>query len=233
MRDQRPDGSWNGNSAHTAFAMLALIEAGAANDAIEKAVTYLQEVRDKEGGFTRLGREGQPLTVYTANVLFALSAAGFIKGVPLVDKALSWLRLCQNGDGGFGMTKGADSIALATAWTVRALRAFDEEPASAPVMSASEWLLKVQHASGGFSMTVSGPEDPEVTSLAICALRGLSHTEKVLERAVAYLNGAQHADGAFTSSMPVQFNNVARKNTQTTLFVIWALSEMIIIDRGS
>ena len=76
-------------------------------------------------------------------------------------------------------------------------------------------------------MTRLGPEDPEVTSLAICALRGLSHTEKVLERAVAYLNGAQHADGAFTSSMPMQFNNVARKNTQTTLFVIWALSEMI------
>ena len=82
-------------------------------------------------------------------------------------------------------------------------------------------------ASGGFSMTAAGGEDPEVTSLAICALRGLPRMEEVLERAVTYLNGAQHDDGAFTSSMPMQFNNVAKKNTQTTLFVIWALSEMI------
>ena len=144
LKDQKPDGSWNGNSAHTAFAVLALLEARAGDEAVKKAVAYLQGVQEAEGGFTRLGGEGQPLTVYTANVLFALKAAGFAKGASLVEKALPWLRSCQNGDGGFGMTKGADSTALATSWTVRALRAFDGEPVSAAAAKASEWLLKVQ-----------------------------------------------------------------------------------------
>jgi prenyltransferase beta subunit len=227
LKDQRQDGSWNGNSAHTAFVVLALAEARKGAEAIDRAVEYLRKVQDEEGGFRRIGKEGQPLTVYTANVLFACKAAGLGEGDPMVDKALSWLRSCRGRDGGFPMTKGGDSIALATTWTIRALRALGAPPSAAGVRSTSKWLLAAQHASGGFSMTVSAPEDPEVTSLAICALRGLPHMEKTLERAVTYLCGAQEADGSFTSSMPMQFNNVAKKNTQTTLFVIWALSEVL------
>jgi len=227
LRDQRKDGSWNGNSAHTAFAICALVEARKGADAIVKAVEYLRRVQDGEGGFTRIGKEGQPLTVYTANVLFALKSAGFAKGEPIVDKALSWLRSCQGKDGGFAMTKDGDSIALATAWTIRALRALGAIASDAEVEGASTWLLGVQKASGGFSMTRSVREDPEVTSLAICALLRLPHMEKALERAVTYICGVQEADGSFTSSMPMQFNNVAKKNTQTTLFVIWALSEVL------
>jgi prenyltransferase beta subunit len=225
MRDQREDGSWNGNSAHTAFAICALLEAGKGADATDKAVEYLRKVQGGEGGFTRMGGEGQTLTVYTANVLFALAAAGLAKGDPMVDKALTWLRSRQGKDGGFAMTGEGDSIALATTWTMRALRALGAFPSDSVVKTAREWLLGVQRRSGGFSMTGQAREDPEVTSLAICALLRLPHMEKTLERAVAYLCGAQEGDGSFTSSMPMQFNNVAKKNTQTTLFVIWALSE--------
>ena len=227
VTDQREDGSWNGNSAHTAFAICALVEARKGADAIARAVEYLRGIQGGEGGFTRIGREGQTLTVYTANVLFALAAAGLAKGDPMVDKALSWLRSRQGKDGGFAMTGEGDSIALATTWSVRALRALGALASDSVVKMAREWLLRVQKASGGFSMTPEAREDPEVTSLAICALLGLPHMEKTLERAVTYLCGAQESDGSFTSSMPMQFNNVAKKNTQTTLFVIWALSEVL------
>ncbi len=76
-------------------------------------------------------------------------------------------------------------------------------------------------------MTSNAPEDPEVTSLAIIALAALSGQEEAVVRAAACLSIVQHPDGAFTSSMPMQFNNVAKKNTQTTLFVIWALAEVL------
>jgi len=227
VRDQRVDGSWNGNSAHTAFAICALVEADKGADATHKAVEYLRMVQGGEGGFTRIGREGQTLTVYTANVLFALAAAGLAKGDPMVDKALTWLRSRQGKDGGFAMTGEGDSIALATTWTMRALRALGAFPSDSVVRTAREWLLGAQKPSGGFSMTPQVCEDPEVTSLSICALLGLPHAEKALRRAVTYLCGAQEEDGSFTSSMPMQFNNVAKKNTQTTLFVIWALSEIL------
>jgi prenyltransferase beta subunit len=225
LGDQKPDGSWNNNSAHTAFALLALLEAGIGAGAIGKAAAYLQSVQEPGGGFTRIGREGQPLTVYTANVLFAADAAGFGKGATWIDRALLWLVSCQNRDGGFGMMKGSESITLATTWTMRALRAID--PESPEPAEALEWLLKMQHTSGGFSMTGAAPEDPEVTSLAMCALRGFAGTQEAVERALGYLNGVQHPDGAFTSSMPMQFNNVAKKNTQSTLFVAWALEEVV------
>lgn len=226
LNDQRRDGSWNNNSAHTAFAILALSDAGIAAGVAGKAAAYLQDAQEAHGGFTRIRGEGRPLTVYTANVLFALKAGGFDKGA-WIDRALSWLVSCQNGDGGFGMAQGGDSIALATTWTMRALRALGTDPASPGLAAAAEWLLATQHASGGFSMTPAAPEDPEVTSLAVCALRGFPGTGGALERAVAYLTAVQHDDGAFTSSMPMQFDNVAKKNTQTTLFVIWALEEVL------
>jgi prenyltransferase beta subunit len=225
LNDQKPDGSWNNNSAHTAFAMLALLEAGAGAGAIGKAAAYLRDAQETGGGFTRIAREGQPLTVYTANVLFAADVAGFGKGAAWIDRAMLWLMDCQNRDGGFGMTRGSESIALATTWAMRAFRALD--PTSPEVGPAMGWLLKMQRASGGFAMTGTAGEDPEVTSLAVCALLGLTGTEGPVEKAIEYLNRVQHADGAFTSSMPMQFNNVAKKNTQTTLFVIWALKEAL------
>lgn len=227
LGDQRKDGSWNGNSAHTAFSVLSLVEARKGARAIAKAVEYLKDVQDGEGGFTRIGKEGEPLTVYTANVLFSLKAAGFAEGDSMVEKGLSWLRSCQGRDGGFAMTKEGDSMALATTWTMRAFRAWGARSSDAGVQGASKWLLAAQHGSGGFSMTRSSHEDPEVTSLAICALLRLPQTDERIERAVIYLSSAQGSDGSYTSSMPMQFNNVAKKNTQTTLFVIWALSEVL------
>ncbi len=227
LKDQRQDGSWRGNNAHTAFAILALAEARTGADAIQRSADYLRGVQDEEGGFARIGKEGQPLTAYTANVLYALRAAGLGKDSPLVGKALSWLTSCQNRDGGYGMTKGADSTALATTWTIRALRAFGVDQAAAEVQNAFAWLLTMQGPTGGFSMTSNAPEDPEVTSLAIIALAALSGQEEAVVRAAACLSIVQHPDGAFTSSMPMQFNNVAKKNTQTTLFVIWALAEVL------
>ena len=227
LKDQKSDGSWNGNSAHTAFAILALVEERKGAEAIGRAVEYLRKVRDEEGGFRRIGKEGQPLIVYTANVLFALKEAGLGKREPMVDKALAWLRSCRGGDGGFPMSKGGDSIALATTWTIRALRALGAGPSAPEVGGALKWLLAMQHASGGFSMTAPAPEDPEVTSLAICALRGFPVWKRRSNEPWPICAALKRRDGAFTSSMPMQFNNVAKKNTQTTLFVIWALSEVL------
>jgi prenyltransferase beta subunit len=227
LRDQMADGSWSGNSAHTAFVILALAAAKRGEEQARKGVEYLRRVQEGEGGFRRLGTEGAPLAVYTANVLNGLKAVGIGGSDPMVRKALSWLVSCQNPDGGYGMGKGTDSVALSTAWTIKALGNFGFAPTDRPLEGASTWLLDRQRPSGGFSNTSSTPEDPEITSLAIIALRTLPGTEQPIERAVAYLGAAQNPDGSFTGNTPMQFKGESKKNTQTTLFVAWALEELV------
>jgi prenyltransferase beta subunit len=226
LKDQKPDGSWNNNTAHTAFAIIALKQAGKGDEAVKRGFEYLRTVQDQEGGFRRIGKEGQPLTVYTAVVLCAAKDAGLAKNDPLVRMAMDWLMGCQNADGGYGMPKGTPSMALGTAWTVRALRAYGVAPASPFVQDAIEWILKVQKPTGGFSMVPPAPEDPEITAYVIMGLNGLTERREVLAKAADYLGKAQQADGAFISAAPIQFNKVAKKNTQTTAFVAWALAEM-------
>ena len=73
----------------------------------------------------------------------------------------------------------------------------------------------------------AAPEDPEITSLAIIALGTPPNMEEPILRAVEYLGRVQHSDGSFTGNTPMQFKGESKKNTQTTLFVAWALGELL------
>ena len=232
LKDQRPDGSWNNNTANVGFAILALKQVNKGEEAIKKGIQYLRDVQDVDGGFKRLGKEGAPLTIYTAVVLVALKEAGTPRNDPMVRMAIDWLMGCQNADGGYGMPKGTPSMALSTAWTVRALSAYNVAPSTPFVQDAVEWLLKTQKPTGGFSVVPPAPEDPEATAYAIMALNKIPDKKMIVDKAVDYLSKAQQPDGAFISATPVHFNKVAKKNTQTTCFVAWALSEAMGKDAG-
>lgn len=225
LKDQKPDGSWNNNTAHTAFAILALKQTGYTDGAIAKGIKYLVSVQAESGGFRRIGKEGDPLTIYTAVVLCAMKEAGIKRDEEHVKKALEWLISCQNQDGGFGMTKNAPSLAISTAWTVRALLAYGYFPNSDVIKKAIEWILKTQKPSGGFAMNPQAPEDPEVTAYVILGLNSIKEVRDRLILAKSYLEKVQQEDGSFVSNTPIQFNKVPKKNTQTTCFVAWALSE--------
>ena len=226
LKDQKPDGSWNNNTAHTAFAILGLTQAQKGDEAVKKGIAYLRSVQDEQGGFRRIGREGAPLTVYTAVVVDAFKAAGLAGGDPAVVRAVFWLKSCQNSDGGYGMPKGSPSVALGTAWSISAFRATGVDVQAPEVKNGVAYLLTMQGPSGGFSMSRGLPEDPEITAYAIMALKGLPAAKDALAKATANLGKVQHENGAFTSAAPIQFNRQPKENTQTTLFVAWALAEI-------
>jgi len=226
LKDQKPDGSWNNNTANVAFAILALKQANRGGEAVKKGIEYLKAVQDADGGFKRLGKEGAPLTIYTATVLLALKEAGIPRNDPMVRMAIDWLMGCQNADGGYGMPKGAPSLSLSTAWVIRGLLAYGVAPSTPFVHDAVEWLLKTQKPTGGFGAVPPAPEDPEATAYAMIALTRLTGKKDAVTKATGYLEKAQQADGAFISAVPIQFNKIPKKNTQTTCFVVWALSEM-------
>ena len=226
LHDQQSDGSWNNNAAHTGFAIMAVEETGMSDEAIEKAISYLRNVQHEEGGFQRTAGVGEPSILHTAIVLFAVREAGFGIGDPMIRKALAWLVSCQNKDGGYGVTRGSPSVAFATARAVKALRVHGTSLAEPCVKNGISWLLTTQKKSGGFSMTPDSLEDPEITAYAMTVMNGLDAYETHMKRAIDYLEQAQEPDGTFKSYAPIQFNNVTKKNTQTTCFVAWALLEM-------
>src|SRR5271157_4436044 len=226
LKDQKPDGDWNNNTAHTAFALLALSQVKKGQVNCMNAVEYLRRVQDAAGGFKRIGTEGPPLTIYTSVVLCALAELGYPREDATVKKALEWLLGCQNQDGGYGMPKGSPSVAAGIAWAIRALLAYEVDPASAPVKNAVAWLLRAQKPSGGFSMVPPAPEDPEVTAYAIMGLNKVPGQKDAVAKAAEYLAKVQLPDGAYISDTPQQFDKKAKKNTQTTCFVAWALSEV-------
>lgn len=226
LKDQRSDGSWSNNTAATAFAILALKQTNKGDEAVKKAIAYLREVQDLAGGFKRIGKEGAPLTIYTAVVLAALREAEIPRDDPMVVMAIDWLTGCQNPDGGYGLPRGTPSMTLSTAWTVRALMAYGVEPTAPSVEKGIEWVLAAQRSTGGFSNVPSAPEDPEVTAYALMALGKVPEKRLFVMRGLGYLERVQQADGAFISSTPIPFNKMAKKNTQTTCFVAWALSEV-------
>ncbi|HEX2966709.1 MAG TPA: prenyltransferase/squalene oxidase repeat-containing protein [Syntrophorhabdaceae bacterium] len=226
IRDQLPDGSWGNNAAHTGFAVIALKAAGADRDAVDMAISYLKSVQTEEGGFQRIAGVGEPSSLHTSIVLFALQGMACDNNEDMVKRSLEWLTRCQNQDGGYGVSVGEPSVAFATARCIKAFRIHDIPITDLRIQKAIAWLLQVQKASGGFSMTASHPEDPELTAYAITALNGLEMYREQIEKAVDYLGNVQEADGAFVSYAPIQFDGVAKKNTQTTCFVAWALLEM-------
>jgi prenyltransferase beta subunit len=159
-------------------------------------------------------------------VLDAALGAGCARDDVMAKKAVEWLKSCQNQDGGYGMPKASPSLAASTAWCVRALTAYGLPSTDPSVKNAVEWLMKTEKPAGGFSMVPPAPADPEATAYVIMALAGQPGMKTLLAKAADYLSTAQHPDGSYTSNLPVQFNREAKKNTQTTLFVAWALSEM-------
>jgi len=225
LRDQEPDGSWNNNAAHTGFAIMALQETGMSDEAIGKAISYLRNVQHEEGGFQRTAGVGESSTLHTAIVLFAMREAGFGIGDPMVRKALVWLVSCQNKDGGYGVSRGTPSVAFGTARAVKALCMYGTLLTEPFVKDGIAWLMTMQKESGGFAMSSDLTEDPEITAYAMTVMNGLDVYKTHMQKAIAYLEQVQEADGTFNSYAPIQFNNATKKNTQTTCFVAWALLE--------
>lgn len=109
-------------------------------------------------------------------------------------------KFADNIDGSGQGENGEQVLVNAHIWAVLALRA-----AGAPIPDAAkarEWLLARQHDRGSFNWSL-GETSPDVdsTGMALMALGALGEGKEspAVQKAVAYLRGAQENDGGFTS----------------------------------
>lgn len=112
---------------------------------------------------------------------------------------LVFLARTQNSDGGWGVSKNADSHLMVTAEVLRCLaKAGTSFVGPQTLASGSAWLLSKQNPDGGFS-SVPGPSNLAETLLAVNALKAVQPTI-ALPAARAWIEAAQGHDGSWGGS---------------------------------
>ncbi len=226
IKNQKSNGSWNDNTAHTIFAIIALKRAETNTDEQFNGLQWLREVQKGSGSWGRGVREsGNPL--YTGAVLSGLGQLGFNQKFSPVLKAADWLAGQINYDGGWSMQAGLGSRSdvLVTSWVLQGLSIvydIDEQLA---------WLKKMQNDDGGFGKWKGAPSDPEITAYAVLALvigEDPLNADKV---ALRYLREVQQEDGSFVSATPIELKQPTA-NLQTTCFVLWAIYGRQLKEKG-
>lgn len=218
---QAEDGHFNEvNTAHTAFALLTLIDADISGSETDAAVTWLKNAQLSDGSWGR-GLEEPGLTLYTGVVMTALSAAGVLSSDPVMTDAVGFCETSQNADGGWAMAAG-DSWSMTTSWMLRGLLAAGVSESTDMIQNARAFVLSCQNEDGGFGQVPAAPSDPELTAYAMLGLARIIPDSPELKDAAEYLRAVQQEDGTYISATPVEIEE-PEKNLQTTSFVIWAI----------
>ncbi|MBF0496536.1 MAG: terpene cyclase/mutase family protein [Deltaproteobacteria bacterium] len=231
LTDQKNDGSWNNNSAHTAFAVITLAQLDTGKQSVSRAVAWLKQCQQSDGGFPRIKDQGPSLSHYTAIAVKAFLASGMKADDQPIKRALENLMTVRNKDGGWSIPKGGESLSVATSWVVNALCSAGLQSSDPIVMQGIDWMMRSKKdINGGFGMGPSGSADPEITAYVLLALTvaGKHTGSKSVDDALSYLCATQQPDGAYISDTPIQFNKIPKKNVQTTCFAVWALKQITL-----
>jgi prenyltransferase beta subunit len=171
-------------------------------------VAELLRSRRRDGSFGHL-------TNITAFAVFALRAARYSAGNPVVRAAGRWLARQQNSDGGFGFaTRGGGSDVDDTAAALQAL--VDAGMGTGPaVKRAASFLIGAQNLDGGYPQQPGGDSNAQSTAWAtqglIAAKRNVSAVRREGSRSpLGYLESLIAPDGSVRYS---------RIGTQTPVWV--------------
>lgn len=212
----------------TAMVLMALARTGKAataeaRPAVERALTWLLSMQNRDGGWAAFDRniDRQLLTRVpfadhnamldpscadiTGRVLEALGHYGFRPGHPQVDRAVAFLRRTQEPAGGWLGRWGVNYV-YGTWQVLEGLARVGFALNDPMVRRAADWLKAVQQAGGGWGETCASYDDPSLAgqgpptaSQTAWALLGLLAAGEAaspeVRRGIDYLLARQGADG--------------------------------------
>jgi Squalene-hopene cyclase C-terminal domain/ECF-type riboflavin transporter, S component/Prenyltransferase and squalene oxidase repeat len=203
LHRRRADGSFEGLSNLTAFAVLALRSAGrsASSVPVAAALRWLAAHQNDDGGFSTSGK-GVSFVDETGAALQALAASEKRSG-RAVRRTIAFLRRAQADDGGYGQSKGYRSNAQSTAWAVQGIVAAGKNPSAFKRNGSSSpvaYLASLQQGDGSYRYSRSSAQTPVwVTAQVIAALGRKPFPIRPVKRAAgrrAPRAGAAHASKA-------------------------------------
>ena len=212
---QWDNGSWNNNTAHTTFALVALATAETDPEVRFKGLRWLKKAQNPSGAWGK--KERSPDNVlYTAAVLAGFRWLGFKQNFEPVSKGADWLAAGINFDSGWALQRGSQSDVFVTSWVIQGL-----EPVY-DIDAQIAWLKQLQNNDGGFGKYRNSPSDPEVTAIAIMALAAGNDPLNTRRVAINYLTAVRQEDGSFVSNTPMELTKPIA-NLQSTCFVLIAI----------
>lgn len=218
IRNQREDGSWNNNTAHTVFSVIALANGKTDAEAQFNALQWIKNAQNRSGSWGRESKNTGHI-LYTTATIVGLKKLGFTQRhfKPILS-GMEWLADPEkiNFDGGWKLPNGTQSDIFVTSWVLQALSPdydLDEQIA---------WLKQFQNIDGGFARYKAMPSDPEVTASAIMALAVGEDPLNTRHIAISYLTKTQSEDGGFISNTPIEIKTPT-ENLQSTCFVLIAI----------
>ena len=213
---QLEDGSWNNNTAHSVFALIALTAAETDSEVRFKGLRWLKKIQNRSGGWGKQERSPDNV-LYTAAVLAGFRRLGFKQSFEPVSKGADWLAGGINYDGGWAMQRGMQSDVFLTSWVIQGLE---------PVYDIDAQIAWLDNS---YRTRMAGSEDikiapvmPEITAIAILALAAGNDPLNTRRVAIDYLTDVRQADGSFVSNTPMELT-APTANLQSTCFVLIAI----------
>ncbi len=232
LRDkQREDGSWNNNTAHTSFALIALRNAKTDEKARFNGLQWLMKAQNRSGSWGRK-HQGPGDILHTSTTLVGFKKLGFTKFKP-IPPGMDWLANEDrvNVDGAWNLRDGTQTDIYVTSWVILGLLPnydLDEQVAL---------IKQFQNKDGGFGRFKGKPSDPEVTAIAIMAFAANNDPLNTRRIAISYLTKGQEPNGSYKSAIPESDKSAApiglqipKANLQTTCFVLIAIHTKLEID---
>lgn len=214
--NQREDGSWNDNTAHTSFTLIALRNAKTDEDARFKGLKWLKDAQNRSGSWGRKD-QGPGHILYTSATLVGFKELGFTqRDFKPIPTGMDWLAKQNNFDNVWNLPGGTQSDIYVTSWVVLGLSPdydLDEQIAL---------LKQFRNKDGGFGRFKGRPSDPEVTATTIMALAANNDPLNTRRIAISYLTKVQELDGSYMSATPIELKT-PKSNLQTTCFVLIAI----------
>lgn len=164
---RRADGSFEGWPASTAFAVMALRQAGATGG-LELSLAWLAGIQNPDGGWGDV--PGSPSTPDgTAAVVEAMPSSA------AAQRGLAYLQSVQLPDGGFALGGTGSVNSQSTAWVVQGMLAAGADPSSSAAggKSGLEYLSTLQARDGHYTYSASSDQTPVwVTAEVLAAVAG-------------------------------------------------------------
>lgn len=228
---QHEDGSWNNNTAHTTFALIALANAKTDPDARLDGLQWLKNAQNPSGSWGRKSK-GPGHVLYTSATLAGLKKLGFIqKHFNPILSSMEWLAEQNNFENLWNLPGGTQSDIFVTSWVLQGLlRSSKYDQIVYDLDEQFVWLKQFQKNDGGFPRFRGKPSDPEVTAAAVMALAAYNDLLNTRRIAMSYFTKAQKADGSFVSDIPIELKTPVA-NLQSTCFVLIAIHAKAESDR--
>ena len=212
---QLDNGSWNNNTAHTVFALIALATAETDPEVRFKGLRWLRKAQNPTGAWGEKERSSDNV-LYTAAVLAGFRRLGFKRNFEPISKGADWLAEGINFDSGWALQRGTQSDIFVTSWVIQGL-----EPVY-DIDAQIAWLKQLQNDDGGFGRYKNSPSDPEITAIAIMALAAGNDPLNTRRVAINYLTTVRQEDGSFVSNTPMELTKPVA-NLQSTCFAFIAI----------